>query len=158
VSRAAIAGDSAWKHTVERSIASELALASFLNIPLLEVGGLALDESVRGTPAVLNLVLAIYGLARNLGGAIGISTVTRRHHASAILRRLGGESLRSGDREVPAYYDPAYRCEMEILKFYSWTPVRRHQNRFAELHRQISGLLHGGAFPNFQARPSYAAA
>ncbi|MEO8098733.1 MAG: hypothetical protein ABI811_13610 [Acidobacteriota bacterium] len=135
VYKSAIAKHPEWQGTFSQALKTEMDLARLLQIPMLEVGGLALHESVRGTSAVLKLVIAIYGLAKNVGGAVGLSTVTTRHGASSILRRLGGESMSHSGIAVPPYYDPQYRCDMEVLKFYSWKPSLRHEARFAEVQQ-----------------------
>ncbi|MEO5922590.1 MAG: hypothetical protein ABIR70_02070 [Bryobacteraceae bacterium] len=137
VSKAAVADDPRWGKTFTSALRSEITLAQQLQVPILEVGGLAIDSSFRGSTAILQMVFAIYGLAQSLGGAIGISTVTKRHQAAMVLRRLGGQSLSHEGQEVPAYFDPSYGCEMELLKFYSWSPRTRHQDRFAGLQEQL---------------------
>jgi hypothetical protein len=71
--------------------------------------------------------LAVYGLAHNLGGGIGVTNATRRHHSSYILRRIGGGSLIADGVELPAYYEPQFNCEMEILRFDSARPNPRYQ-------------------------------
>jgi hypothetical protein len=138
LSRSAIAQDPATRSAVAGALKSELELARTLQIPILEVGGLALDESLRGSSAILQMVFAVYGLARTLGGAIGVSTVTRRHQASCVLRKLGGQSLSHDGADIPPYFDDQYRCEMEVLKFYSWEHGLRHENRFSALQEQFS--------------------
>jgi len=66
--------------------------------------------------------MATYSLARILGGCVGITTATERHHSSSILRRIGGHSLQYRGTELPSYYDPQYRCKMEVLRFDSSSP------------------------------------
>jgi hypothetical protein len=126
VSRSALARSSAWGEQLKVVIEGEMALADRLNVPYVELGGWALAEEIRGTVEALRIALASYGLARGLGGGVGLSTVTRRNSSSTILRRMGGRSLEHRGAEVPAYYDPQFRCEMEVLRFYSWAPNPRY--------------------------------
>ncbi len=151
---AAIAKDAVWGQVFSAALQAEIELAQELQIPLLEVGGLALDETIRGSSALLQMVFAIYGLARTLGGAIGISTVTRRHRAAMILRRLGGQSLEHSGTAIPGYFDPRYGCEMEVLRFYSWTPNLKHERKFAALQRQFSEQIPSRAFQHWKNAPS----
>src|SRR5258708_829442 len=74
------------------------------------------------------------------GNAISLSTVTRRHCASSILRRIGGRSLTHGGVELPTYYDPQYDCEMELLKFYSWGPNPRYTPWIDQLKEELSQI------------------
>jgi hypothetical protein len=61
-----------------------------------------------------------------LGGALGLTTATVRHSSSTILRRLGGSLLEIGGSIVPPYYDPKYKCEMELLRFDSRKPSAKY--------------------------------
>jgi hypothetical protein len=69
-----------------------------------------------------------------------ISTATRRHCASSILRRIGGRGLACGEIDLPSYYDPQYDCEMELLKFYSWAPNPRYQPWVDQLKNELSQI------------------
>jgi hypothetical protein len=126
VSRSALADSPAWGEQLKTVIEGEVALARRLNVPYVELGGWALTEEIRATAEALRMALASYGLARGLGGGVGLSTVTRRNCSSTILRRMGGRSLEHRGAELPAYYDPQFRCEMEVLRFYSWAPNPRY--------------------------------
>lgn len=120
-----------WGTKCRNALHEEMKLAQRLRVPLLEVGGLALDEKIRGSLALIKMAGGIQRLAGQMGGAIGIGTVTCRHNTSLMLRRLGGRSLETGEDFLPSYYDPQYRCEMEILKFYSWAPSS-HLHRYLQ--------------------------
>ena len=74
------------------------------------------------------MILTAYGLARSLGGTLGVSTVTTRHSSSSMLRRIGLASLLSRGAELPPYFDPHYNCEMEILRFDSDRPNPRYES------------------------------
>jgi hypothetical protein len=83
------------------------------------------------------LVLAGYSLARLFGDALGTTTATVRHCSSAILRRLGATSLAFEGAIVPPYYDPVYRCDMELLRFDS----RRANDKYVALIEQLRAKL-----------------
>jgi hypothetical protein len=57
---------------------------------------------------------------------MGISTVNMCHHSSSILRRIGGRPLVAGGSELPSYYEPLYRSNLEILRFDSSSPSERY--------------------------------
>ena len=123
---------------LQQAVEGELARARRLGYWYVEMGGWAIAEHLRCTTEAVRMVVTIYALARLMGGALGISTVTKRHGSSSILRRLGGSPLASEDQEATTYYDPHYQCEMEILRFDSDRPsdnyegaVQRCQNVLA---------------------------
>jgi hypothetical protein len=123
---AAIAACPQWGPVLKKAVDSEVTKARNSYLSFVEVGGWALAEHVRGTSEALRLALAAYSLGQLLGGAVGMSTATRRHCSSSIVRRIGGESLKYAGVPIPAYYDPQYQCEMEILRFSSWKPNPRY--------------------------------
>lgn len=138
VARSALALDPVWGATLKEAVRSEMALARRLGVAYVEVGGWALGHELRNTTAALNIALSTYALARVLGGCIGVGTVTQRHASSTILRKIGGASLKCGGCELPSYYDPAYRCVMEILNFDSRYPEERYKDCVAELEASFS--------------------
>ena len=83
------------------------------------------------------MALAMYSLSQELGGAIGISTATRRHCSASILRRVGGRPFACAGLELPAYYDPQFNCEMELLRFYSWAPNPRYVVWIEQIREQL---------------------
>jgi hypothetical protein len=126
VSRSALALSKEWGDMLKGAVQAEMALARRRDCRPSEWGGWALDEDVRGTVEALRMTLAAYALTCELGGGIALSCVTRRHGSASILRRMGGRSLECRGVEMPAYYDPQYECDMEILSFRSWTPNPRY--------------------------------
>ena len=128
VARSALAACPINGQALREAVETELALAPSRGCTFVELGGWALSEKLWCTSEAIRIVIASYGLGRVLGGAIGLSTVTTRHHSSSILRRFGGRTLESpaDGRALPVYYDPQYRCEMEILRFDSWNPNPRY--------------------------------
>jgi hypothetical protein len=137
VADAALARCSQWGERFKAAVEGELALSRRLDRSFAEVGGWALLEDIRGTAEALRLVLSSYALAETLGGWVAISTATRRNGSAGILRRIGGRSLEHDSLELPAYHDPQYRCEMEVLRFYSWESNPRFRRWIEELKEQF---------------------
>jgi hypothetical protein len=127
LARSAIAQCDVWGRKLRAAIEDDLCLARGRDVPYVELGGWALAKELRCSTEGLRMALAMYGLAQNLGGVIGVTTATRRHNSSSILRRIGGRSLVAEGVELPGYYDPQYNCEMEILRFDSTEPNPRYQ-------------------------------
>jgi len=127
VSSSGMAQSDDWGRAFRSAIEAELGLARQRQCSYVEMGGWVISESLRCTTEAVRMVLAAYGLAGMFGGALGISTVTTRHGSSSILRRIGGGSLWSRGAELPAYFDPHYNCEMEILRFDSERPSPRYR-------------------------------
>jgi hypothetical protein len=123
---------------LERAVEGELARARRLGYRYVEMGGWAITEQLRCTTEAVRMVVTIYALARMMGGALGISTVTTRHASSSILRRLGGAPLTCESEEVPAYYDPNYGCEMEILRFDSDHPSETYEPAIRRCHAALA--------------------
>jgi hypothetical protein len=119
------------------AIESELKRARRFKMRYAEIGGWAVAPEYRGRSEGLLLALAAYSLGRIAGGALGLTTATVRHASSAILRRIGGSHLMSGEGPVPAYYDPRYNCEMELLRFDS----RRPSAKFAPLVEALKDAM-----------------
>ncbi len=111
----ALARNPEWSDAYLSALNAEIAFATSLDRPVVELGGWALGEEVRGTTEALRIALGTYAFWQMLGNAVCISTATRRHCASSILRRIGGRALACGDIDLPVYYDPHYDCEMEVL-------------------------------------------
>lgn len=125
VAQSALAKTPEWGDKLRTAVETELSCARNLQLAYVELGGWALHEELRATTEALRIVIATYALAQALGGCLGITTATFRNHSSSILRRLGGCGLMVDGVELPAYYDPAYRCQMEILRFNSATPDQK---------------------------------
>ena len=120
---------------------SEVAKARHRGVAFVEVGGWALDPSMRCTAEAVRIALATYSLARVLGGCIGIAGATKRHCSAAILRRIGGRPLRINEFELPSYYDPRFECEMELLRFDSAEPNPRFEACIDELRQYLTTTL-----------------
>ena len=126
-----------WGGHLKKALRSELHRARKENVGFAEIGGWALDERCRCSAEALRVVLATYGLAQLLGDALGVSTATTRNGSAKILRRLGGQSVISSGVELPPYFDPTYRCDMELLRFDSRSPNERYSPWVEELHYDL---------------------
>jgi hypothetical protein len=151
VFESAIAHSDVWGDKLRRAVESDLECARQRGFEFMELGGWALSEQLRSTTEALRMTLSIWGLARMLGGALGIGTATTRHHSSAILRKIGGQSLTADGVEIPAYYDPQYQCEMEVLRFDSASPNPRYEGWIEECRAHVGALLVLSADPADQS-------
>ena len=123
-----------------------LLLSQALELPFVEIGGWALSAEIRGTAEALRMVLGAYAFSREFGGAVGLATATVRHSSASILRRIGGQPLEHGQVTVPAYEDRQYKCEMELLRFYSWALNPRYDvwiEQMAEEIREVAVISPG---------------
>jgi hypothetical protein len=129
-----------WSRTLWQAIESELSRARQLRLRYAEVGGWAVAKTSRCTSEGLLLALAAYSLGRTLGGALGLTTATVRHASSTILKRLGGGHLEADGTVVPPYYDPKYRCDMELLRFDSRNPNPKYVGLIERLHQKLADV------------------
>jgi hypothetical protein len=126
-----------WGPTFRTAVEREVGLAHYKGIAFAEVGGWAVAPEKRFTTEALRIALATYGLAQLLGGALGLTTATVRHHSAQILRRIGGRPLNLGDTKLPSYFDPQYRCEMEVLRFDSSRPEPAYRSSIECLRHHL---------------------
>ncbi len=140
VSSAPLARSRDWAAGFVSSINSELEAARRYNFSYVEIGGWALAPELRGTTEALHTVLSTYALAQIQGGALGITTATERNGSASILRRLGGRPLEWDGASLPSYYDPKYRCGMEVLRFDSRNPNARYAPAVDSLRSHIAAL------------------
>lgn len=117
VSRSAQAQSPRWGSVLSAAITDDLRRAKEDGFRFVEAGGWALAPELRATTEALQIALSSYALAELVGGCVGLSTATVRHNSSSILRRLGGTPYVWDGQSLPAYYDPVYRCEMEVVRF-----------------------------------------
>jgi len=137
VSKAVSHQPSSFVSRVERAVQSEVAKANRLNMTYVELGGWVVGEELRCSTEAIRMVLMMYALSQTLGGAIALSTATTRHNSSSILRRAGGKSLSERGSEVPAYFDPHYNCEMEMVAFDSRFPNPRYAGWIGEFREAL---------------------
>ena len=115
------------------AVEEEMTRARRMRLGFGEVGGWAVAERFRGTLEPLRIILATYGLLELLGGCAGVATATFRHCSASILRRIGLSPLMTEGAELPPYYDPQYKCEMEVLRFDSRYPNPKYRQAVREL-------------------------
>ncbi|MEZ5402847.1 MAG: hypothetical protein R2729_24435 [Bryobacteraceae bacterium] len=124
--RSELARSPQWNPVLAASLEQSVREVEDRGIVLAEVGGWAVTEAYRCRAEALRLALSTFALSRLLGGCIAYTTATVRHCSASILRRLGGQSVVVGEKELPRYFDPKYDCEMEILRFDSEQPSPRY--------------------------------
>src|SRR5688572_15609243 len=168
VARSALACSDKWGVHLRDAVEARKADAQRREINYAEVGGWALTEELRGSRQALQLAVTVYALARVLGGAVVTSTVTTRHKSSTIAKKVGGAGLVSGGLELPPYYDPQYKCEMEILEFDSHYPNPKYKSWVDECQKHLTqspvisaepvypGLEYLGGTPVAGSVPRYA--
>jgi hypothetical protein len=136
-----LAGEAAWRGPLWAAVESEIESARRDGIDYVEVGGWAVAEGNRCSSDGLVLALAGFSLGRVCGGVLGLTTATVRHCSSTILRRLGGASLEHDGVTIPAYYDPKYKCEMELLRFDSRRPNPKYSGLIETLRERLADVL-----------------
>jgi hypothetical protein len=139
--RCALATRDESREQFHTAIDSELARARDAHMKYAEVGGWAVARDCRCTSEGLVLALAAYSLGRIAGGALGLTTATVRHASSTILRRIGGSHLMAGTTPIPAYFDPRYGCEMELLRFDSRRPAPKYSPLIDHLKDKLADVL-----------------
>ena len=122
------------------AIFEEIATAVRKNVAFAEAGGWALAPEIRCSTAAVDIVLLTFALAERLGGCIGITTAARLRGSASILQRIGGQRIAFQGEELPAYYDPQYHCEIELLRFDSANSNPRFGNRLRSLNAQLSNI------------------
>jgi hypothetical protein len=140
IARSALAYSDKWGVRLREAVEAKKADAVRREISYAELGGWALTEEQRGTRQALRMTLTVYALAQMLGGAVGTTTATTRHHSSTILKKVGGTGLVSDGLELPPYYDPQYKCEMEILGFDSHYPNPKYKVWVEDCRRHLANL------------------
>jgi hypothetical protein len=121
------------------AVESEIASARAEGLGYAEIGGWAAKENGCSSEGLI-LALAGFSLSRVLGGSLGLTTATSRHKSSTILRRLGGSSLEFNGDTIAPYFDPTYRCMMELLRFDSRTPNDRYVGLIELLRERLTSV------------------
>jgi hypothetical protein len=135
----ALAKCATWGRAVRANVESEIAKARKLGQSFTEPGGWALAEDLRGSTEALSIVVGVLAWGQLFGGGVGFMTATVRHGSSTILRRLGGSPVDVEGRPATAYFDPAYGCDMELLRF----DCQKLNPRFGALLDRTRRLLMG---------------
>ncbi len=127
ISRSTLAQSKTWGHKLRTAVEEDLHSARQRGCAYVELGGWVISEALRCTTEALRMVATAYAFAQLCGGALGISTASTRRCSSAVLKRIGGQLLHARGRELPSFYDPQYRCHMEVLRFDSSRPNPRYR-------------------------------
>jgi hypothetical protein len=112
-SKAAIALSPVTGPVFRSAFAQQFADARRRGLHYGEASAWALSERARCSTAAVNIALMSFAVAEWLGGGVGLTTASTRHHASLILRRLGGTPLAG----FAPYYEPMFDCSIELLHF-----------------------------------------
>ena len=147
VRESALARNPQWGTLMRAAVESELLAALTSQFNYVEIGGWALSDEIRGSKAAVACIAATYAWAQLMGGSFGICTATERHGSASILRRTGGSPIRISGMSLPAYYDPAYGCNMELLRFESAAPGVRIAPLVIEMREHLSTAPVIGAVP-----------
>jgi hypothetical protein len=129
-----------WRATLSGAVESEIGRARRAGLRYAELGGWAIRKERRCTPDGLMIALATYGLARILGGALGITTANVAHSCAAILRRMGGSPLEFEGTTIPPYFDARYNTDIELLKFDSRRPRTRYAGLIDVVREKLSSV------------------
>jgi hypothetical protein len=126
-----------WQDRLRKAVEGELENARESGFSFVEVGGWALDESIRGSSDALRSVLFTFAWSQVIGGCLGLSMATHRNGSASILRRIGGRPLEWQGAAIPPYYDPQYKCEMEVIRFDSRLPSEKYRYAIDEIRSDI---------------------
>lgn len=85
---------------------------------LCEAGGWAVDKHRCDRNTGLSLAAASWMLLRCFGQGICLSTVTVKHHAADLLKRMGGFNELEGTPHA-RFHDPFFRCDIELVFFHA---------------------------------------
>jgi hypothetical protein len=140
VGRSALARSITWRSVLMAAVQKERELARETGVNFVEVGGWAISAELRRTTEALRIALATYALSGFLGGCVGLTTATTRHHSASVLKKIGGAPLRFAHTELPPYFDPEYDCEMEVLRFDSAAPNPKFEPWIEQLRMQLTSV------------------
>ncbi len=117
IAASSVARHSIWGRHVKDAVEFELARARLNEMTPIEPGGWVVDEDLRGTRESFSIALSAFAWCRILGDCVGFLTATVKNGSSGILRRLGGCGLQAGGEVIPPFFEPAWGCNMELLRF-----------------------------------------
>jgi hypothetical protein len=140
VSHCALAHSKRWGSALRAAVEDELRSAREEGKQFAELGGWAIARDLRCSTEAVRMVLAGYALGQALGGARGISTVDVCNHSSSILRRIGGSPLSTGETELPSFYEPKYRRDLEVLRFDSSQPSQRYADHIRQCREALESV------------------
>jgi hypothetical protein len=140
VSNCALAHSKRWGSALRAAVEEEMRSAQQEKKQFAELGGWAVIRDLRCSTEAVRMVLAGYALGQAVGGVRGISTVDVCNHSSSILRRIGGIPLRVGKTELPSFYEPQYRRDLEVLRFDSSQPNQRYADHIRHCREALESV------------------
>jgi hypothetical protein len=140
LAKAAVSNSCNYGGLVRDAVQAQIWTAVQRQLAYVELGGWAISEALRFSGDAVRMVLMVYALAELTGGALAVTTATRRHNSASILKRMGGRPLSADGLELPPYFDPRYGCEMELLEFDSTAPNPQFRS-LIDGHRDASSNL-----------------
>jgi hypothetical protein len=126
-----------WARRMRSAVESELRHARRNDLITIEPGGWVVDEDLRGTCDAVSIAISTFAWAQILGNCVGFLTATVNHGSSAILRRLGGRTLQANGETIPRYFDPAWGCNMELLRFDTTSMNPKYHAALATARRRL---------------------
>ena len=126
-----------WTQHVQDAVECELTRARLNGLTAVEPGGWVVDESLRGTWGAFSIAISTFAWAQILGAGIAFVTATEKHGSATILRRLGGRSLQARGQTIPRYFDPAWGCNAELLRFDTDSLNPRFEAAMSSARRQL---------------------
>lgn len=139
--RSSLAATPEWRAKLKVAIEEAIQSSKQRGMNFAELGGWCISINCRNSREVLRTVLSMFALGRILGGTLALSTATKRHASAEILRRLGGYPLEANGTVLPAYFEPLYRCEMELLAFDSSLPAPKYASQVQSYASQMQDSL-----------------
>jgi hypothetical protein len=106
-----------WARDVHDAVESELTRARLNGLAIIEPGGWVIDEDLRGSCEAVSIAIGAFAWAQILDDCIGFLTATAKHGSATILRRLGARNLQAHGQTIPGYFEPAWGCNAELLRF-----------------------------------------
>ena len=145
-SRLRIASSSAarcpvWARDVHYAVESELTHARRNGLAVIEPGGWVIDEDLRGGCEAFSIAIGAFAWAQILDDCIGFLTATAKHGSATILRRLGARNLQAHGQTIPGFFEPAWGCNAELLRFDTDSLNPRFEAALISARRQLSTSL-----------------
>lgn len=126
-----------WGGRLRNAVEAEFTYARTKGLRIIEPGGWVVDHDLRSTCEAVSIALAAFALARMIGNCIGLLTATVKNGSSAILRRLGGRHLEIDGKAIPEYFEPAWGCNAELLRFYTNSLNPRFEGALAAVSSRL---------------------
>jgi hypothetical protein len=130
-----------WARAVHDAVESELTHARLNGLAVIEPGGWVIDEDLRGSCEAVSIAIGALAWAQILNDCIGFLTATAKHGSATILRRLGARSLQAHGQAIPGYFEPAWGCNAELLRFDTNSLNPRFEAALISTRRQLSTSL-----------------